>query len=378
MKRAALVATVLLLSACGSGNAPTGSVTSSSPTPPTAASPSPAALCTPSNRCLALVTLRGSDDIVVRDITDFNHPTTVSDLGSIPVGGPYGETVAHFVSATKLSYVLNGRIVTTPLSGSPKTVTAGTAPGAGDAIWSPDGTAVVYTTVVGSNDTGDVHLDIHLWRGGSDRVVGTTPGLGVGGCESIAGCTLPNWLDSRLAFSPDGKLFSFVAQGFGASVFYVWASDGTPITSDNPQPTTMSAWSAQTLYFRDGSGVEAWHDGTISKFLPDVGWIKPSASPAGGKIVYTVRDAGGWGHIYLAETAFAVARELKAQRTDAVFLTSRYVWYRGERACVAADQCGPNPPFHPDSGKRYIYDLDTGTEYGSIITNVYNVWPHAA
>jgi dipeptidyl aminopeptidase/acylaminoacyl peptidase len=202
--------------------------------------------------------------------------------------------------------------------------------------------------------------------------------MGGGGCESIASCTLPNWLDSRLAFSPDGKFFAFVAQGFGTSFMYVWSSDGMLIKSDQTKLTTMSTWSAQSLYFRDGGGVEAWHDGAISRFLADVGWIKPSASPAGGKVVYTVRGAGGWGHIYLVETGTGKARELKAQRTDAVFLTSRYVWYRGERACVAADGCGPNPPFHPESGMTYIYDLQTGTEFGSIITGVYDVWPHAA
>src|SRR5206468_7835751 len=156
---------------------------SSSPTPP-------GALCTPSNRCLALVTLRGSDQLVVRDLTDIAHPLTVGSLGSISAAGVFGETVAHFVSATQLSYPLNGGITTTPLSGSPRTSVAGTAKGAGDPAWSPDGTAVVYITVGGSPETGDEHLDVHLLRRGTDRVVGTTPGLGVGGCESIASCTL--------------------------------------------------------------------------------------------------------------------------------------------------------------------------------------------
>jgi dipeptidyl aminopeptidase/acylaminoacyl peptidase len=335
-------------------------------------------LCTPSNRCLALVTLRGSDNVVVRDITDLNHPVTVSSLGPIAVAGGFGETVAHFVSATQLSYPLNGGIIITPLSGSPRTSVAGTAKGAGDPAWSPDGTTVVYVTVGGSQVNGDEHLDVHLLRGGTDRIVGSAPGLGVGGCETLASCTLPNWLDSRLAFSPDGKFFSFVAQGFGASFLYVWSSDGTLITSDKTHIVTMSTWSAQSLYFRGEDGVEAWHDGATSKFLLGMQWIKPSGSPAGGEVVYTVRDRAGWGHIYLVDTATGKFRELKAQRTDAVFLTSRYVWYQGERACTADDLCGPNPPFHPTSGKTYIYDLQTGTESTSIITGVYDVWPHAA
>ena len=61
-----------------------------------------------------------------------------------------------------------------------------------------------------------------------------------------------------------------------------------------------------------------------------------------------------------------------------MFLTSRYIWYEGERACVAADVCGSAPGGHPLNGKTYIYDLQTGTETESIITGVADVWPHAA
>src|SRR5439155_1317260 len=144
-RRLQLGLALLLIAGCGTGKAPAASVTSPSQTPSsiatTSSSPTPpGALCTPSNRCLALVTLRG----------------------------------------------------------------------------------------------------------GTDRVVGTTPGLGVGGCESIASCTLPNWLDSRLTFSADGKFFSFVAQGFGASFMNVWSSDGTLLRTDKSQLTTMSTWSAQS------------------------------------------------------------------------------------------------------------------------------------
>ena len=95
-------------------------------------------------------------------------------------------------------------------------------------------------------------------------------------------------------------------------------------------------------------------------------------------MVYTIRDSHGWGHIRVVDTTTGKVRELKADRTDAVFLTSRFIWYQGERACTAAEDCGLHPPFHPLSGKAYIYDLQTGTESESIITGVADVWPHAA
>lgn len=367
-----MAAVIALLTACGPSSNPAAHLTAS-PSAAATASPAPdLGVCDATHRCLAIVTLRGSDNVVVRDITDLDHPSTVANLGTITASGRYGQTVLQFINARELTYALNGGVVTMPLSGSPKSPVAGAATGAGLVAWSPDGTAVVYAT--GGNDK----LEVHLLQAGADRIVGSTPGLGIGGCEYIASCTLPNWLDVRLAFSPDGKSFSFVAQGFGASFFRVWSSDGTLVKSIDSQSTTMSAWSGHALYYRDGSGVEAWRPGTSAQFLPGVAWIKPSASPAGGSVVYTTRDSSGWGHIHVVDSATATARELKAQRTDAVFLTSRYIWYRGERACVDADQCGPNPPFHPGNGKAYIYDLQTGTEYESIIANVYDVWPHAA
>ena len=121
-----------------------------------------------------------------------------------------------------------------------------------------------------------------------------------------------------------------------------------------------------------------WRAGNTSIFLPGVVWIRPHASPAGGQVVYLSRDADGWGHISVVDTTTRVARELKAQRSEPAFLTSRYIWYQGERDCVPADVCGTHPPFHPASGKTYVYDLQDGTETESVITEVLDVWPHAA
>lgn len=373
----ALAVTALLASGCGSSPTPTGNGPSSSASPSTAAStPSPSAApasspCPPpSNRCLALVTLRGSSSYVVRDLTDISHPKTVSNLGvdmrsiGIPV----------FVSATELSYANDTSLFRMPLSGSPKTLVV--KPG-GSGNWNPDGTAVVYTTA-SSTDSYTGTITVHQFVGDHDQVLGTTPPGGGGGCEYIGSCSLPNWLDSRLTFSPDGSLISMVVDGFGMSVFRVWTSDGKLLTTNDSKGITMSSWSGQSLYFDGPSGVQSWRDGATSTFLAKTYWVKPSASPAGGQIVYTMRDSHGWGHIRIVDTATGKVRELKAARTDAVFLTSRYIWYEGERACVAADICGPTPPFHPLSGKTYIYDLKDGTETESVITSVSDVWPHAA
>jgi hypothetical protein len=240
-------------------------------------------------------------------------------------------------------------------------------------VWSPDGKALVYAVQSPENDQ-----VLHLLRGGVDKILGSIPVGAPGGCENIAGCSIANDLDERLSFSPDGQYISLVNQTFGGSTFRIWYLDGTLLKSDDTLGPTWSIWSGGGLYYRDGKGVEVWRDGTVKLFLPGVRWINPAASPAGGHITYTVRDANGWGHVYVVDTSFATTRELKAQRTEPFYLTPRYIWYRGERACTAQDGCGATPPLHPLSGKSYVYDLQDGTETESIITLFIDAWPHAA
>jgi WD40 repeat protein len=324
----------------------------------------------PSSRNLALLTLRGNSSIIVRDITDLSHPTTVSTLGTIQQ--------PQFVSATVLSYVdhhdgvSQDYLVRAPLAGSPTIPVAASCQSIIAITWSPDGSTVVYVT---QNESG---ADVHQLSSSGDRVLGSIPAGGIGGCEAISSCAVANTLDYRLSYSPDGTSISLVVNMFSLVVFRVWSADGRLLRSSDSQRATMSAWSGTGLYFRDPAGVEVFRDGADSTFLPGVAWIKPNASPGGGQIVYAARDSAGWGHVFVVDTTTRQVRELKTARSQPVFLTSRYIWYQGERDCVPADQCGSQPPFHLLSGKTYIYDLQDGTETESIITGVADVWPHAA
>jgi Tol biopolymer transport system component len=300
--------------------------------------------------------------VVVRDITDIAHPKTVST---------FSKPLPQFISATEVSYTEGNSLIRRRLDGSPTTV-ATSSQGIAAFAWNPDGSAVAY---VAQTNTGS---DVHQLTTNGDRVLGSIPPGGEGGCEDIASCQIPNLLDYRLSYSPDGTTISLVVNSFTLVVFRIWSSDAKLLTSNDSKGLTMSAWSGRSLYFRDANGVEVWRGGAVSSFLPGVAWVKPNESPGGGQIVYTARDSSGWGQIFVVDTATKSVRELKGARTDAVFLTSRFIWYQGERACVATDRCGPHPPFHPLSGKTYIYDLQDGTETESIITGVYDIWPHAA
>ena len=138
----------------------------------------------------------------------------------------------------------------------------------------------------------------------------------------------------------------------------------------------MGVWSGANLYYRDAQGVQRWSDGAIQPFLPDVAWLHPWASPGGGQIAYAVPGGDGLARVNVIDLATGKSRQLSSQpRTRPIFLTSRYVWYRGERLCTASDGICIKTTF---TGTTYVYDLQTGTESESIITDVADVWPHGA
>jgi hypothetical protein len=311
---------------------------------------------------LALVWLKGTNDFVVRDITDINHPLTVSSLGSQV---NYG---ARFVNAAELSDADGGvGLFRMPLSGSPQTVVSGC--GAIPFDWHPDGTAAGY--IKGGADP--KFQDLHLVGGGTDRVVDSMPAQYFGvGCES-RGCA-DTWT-IQLLYSTNGDYIAFVQQ-LPVSVFRIWTSSGKLLKSLDGSTATMPVWSGNSLYWRDDKGVEMWRNGSQTLVLPGVSWIRPHASSTGGQIAYETRDPGySTAHISVLDTATGAVREIAQSRSELAFLTSRYIWYVGERACSPAGSC-----FAPTeaTGITYIYDLQSGIESQSIIAYVFDVWPHPA
>jgi hypothetical protein len=307
--------------------------------------------------------LSGCTALFVRDITDILHPKT---LGTFPVQS-YGP--AQFISATDVALAQPDELVRMHLDGSSRTVLA---PSASAIASTRDGTAVAYVSV---NNPSDRIEQLHVLAGGLDRVAGTAPAQYFAtGCESQS-CA-DTW-DVRLLYSPNGAYISFV-QMLPVAAFRIWTSAGKVLKSVDGGSATMSVWSGDTLYWRDSKGVETWRDGNEHLLLPGVSWIGPHASPAGGQIVYQTRDAGsGTAHIYLLDTTSGKVRELAKSRSYPAFLNAHLIWYEGERPCPVSDpHCavGPTTP----TGKTYIYDLQDGTETGSRITSVFDVWPHPA
>src|SRR5258708_27620472 len=71
----------------------------------------------PSNRNLALIQFKGSQQLAVRDFTDILNPVTVTKLYH---AGLY----TQFVTGSDLSYVDEKAVVRMPFAGSPRTVVA--------------------------------------------------------------------------------------------------------------------------------------------------------------------------------------------------------------------------------------------------------------
>jgi hypothetical protein len=317
----------------------------------------------PSKRDLELVSLKGTQKFVVRDITDILHATTVSTLENI--------SRPQFVSASELSFLDGKKLVRAPLSGSPRTVVAEFTPAcsAGEVAWSPDGTSVAYVV------NGD---ELDLISRGRKSVVALTPGIPARGCVACQ-----DLFDMRLAYSTNGDYISLV-QNWGGPVMRIWTSDGKLIKSVDEDPSqaksspTMSVWSGNSLYYRDEKGVEVWHTNGDQSLLLPVAWIRPKASPGGGQILYAVRDDSATAHVYLFGTGTARLQELGKSRSQPAFLNGHLIWYQEERPCAQADP-SPCPNVHNiPSGKTFVYDLQDNTETESVIAAVWDVWPHGA
>jgi hypothetical protein len=295
--------------------------------------------------------LRDGNATVVRDVTDIKHPFTVAT---------YQHDWPQFDTGTLLSYVEGTSLFRTPMSGTPKALIASTGEQFSAYAWNPQADTVAYLAPSGSGTA------LHLVSGGRDvAIAGAIPAVPAVGCENQPCPGADTW-DFRLSYSPDGAYISMELSLPGVDAFRLWTSDGKLVLSSDSASRSMSTWSGNALYFPDGKGIETLRNGAVSSFLPGVTWIHPVASPGGAQIVYETRDGQGWHHVFVVDTASHQVRELNKARTTPAFLTARYVWYRGEGS----------PGIY--SGKTYIYDLQTGTESGSIITQVFDAWPHAA
>jgi hypothetical protein len=316
------------------------------------------------------VTLRSTAGIAVRDISDVSKP-----VSRCVISGVMGNFL-RFVNATRISYI------ETADNGDGAMYVADLATGATSLIrswsnggslywiyaWSPDGTTLSYLSSDGDQ------VAWHLLSSAGDVTLsplGSVPGRGVD----------PNSDDAMVGFSADGKYVAlentFTTGSSGPRFQIVRLSDRKLVYSRTDG--TMATWagSGESLYFRTTSGILAWNPASGARVVIPQGprWVHPWPSADGRRIVYEDADgAGNYVAAYLRLADNQAFRLSPRPRAGAVFLNPNLVWYEEESVCSATVQCGLGGP--PLTGRTYILDLVTGTESASIITAVFDSWPH--
>jgi len=335
-----------------------------------------AVVCTsqiPSGHQLALVTLRGVQGIVVRDVTDIQHPVTRCGFS----GGAY----FRFISSTRVSYIVtssgdlgaSGALYLVDLGSSTTSlVRSWTEGGYASWVygWSPDGQKLTYL----SSDTAGVKW--HLLSAAGDKTLaslGTVPGRGV---------NLDND-DAMVGFSADGQYVA-VEETFTAQK---GATTGPPPIqivrlSDLKQvymrsDGTMGAWAATgaRFYFRTSAGVMVWDPtGKVQTVQASLQWIRPLASSDGSHVTFSSLNAQG-NHVVgiIDTTGGSIAQASSEPRVNPGFLTATLIWYAGEVLCTTTTPCGFGGPAL--TGKTYVFDI-AGVENGSVDTAFYDSWPH--
>jgi hypothetical protein len=395
LRSAVAIVTLIVVTACGSSSAarvihspsphPSPSVSASSvqafpsPSPGTTTSLAPLAFSCSSppapGEHLVLVTISGIAGILVRDISDLNHPANRCSFGG---GGSYFK----FYSTTRVSYIVSssgdlgaaGALYLADLTtGKTSLVRAWTAGGYDSWIygWSPDGRELTYLS---SDNSG---LQWHLLSAAGDKVLsnlGTVPARDANGDND----------DTMVGFSADGQYVAVettFTSAKGAStppappVQVNRVADGSIAYSRTDG--TMAAWAGAgaRLYFRTASGIQLWSPtaGVIS--VARASWIHPVASPDGSRIAFSVLNAQQ-NHVgeVLDLTAGTIKQLSSNPRVGAAFLNESLVWYAGESICTTATPCGLGGP--PLSGKTYVYDLGSDVETLSIDSMLYDSWPH--
>ena len=322
----------------------------------------------PSNANLILGTLTGSTTVVLRDITNLASPRTICTLA--------GSLSPHFATASVVGYVQQGgdlgtpgRIVRLDLAAATATDVASWASGgfgSGVFDWSPDGRSLTYIT---GTPTATAW---HLVAGGRDQVLASlppVPGRGVSQQDD----------DFMIGFSPDGiylamvETFATGGTGDSAPVQVRKVSDGTLVYS--AQSGTMGAWASvpSRLFFRDTAGtVSRWDPSSgVSVMQSSLKWTRPHSSPDGRWIAYTNYDGTGQRHVGLLQRPGQQPRPGSAGlRSGALFLNNNVVFYQEESPC----DCGLAGQSQP-TGHTFLFDIGAGTESGSRITGIYDVWP---
>ena len=357
---------------------------------PVATTPAPVAFaCSsqiPSGSTLALATLRGSTDVVVRDITDLSKPLTRCAFKSCSQWcESYGPDFARFVTGSRISYIVRsgdgaGAMYLADLA-TQKTALVRKWSAADNYFWvfawSPDGNSLTYFTSdqwLIRTATGDVALSplgkdlgYNFNRNSDSQMVGfSADGQYAAVDQSIDLGT--KQVDGGYGIQK-GALFKVVRLSDKKVVYS--RSDGT-----------MAAWAGvgAHLYFRTSSGLEEWDPINGRQLVVGgLAWTNPVPSADGKRIAFLATDANGHhfaSELRLTDQPLRPITLSSLPRAGIAFLNPTVVWYAEEAACNQSPcRCDDAicEPFL--TGRTYVHDLMTGTISASVLTAIADTWP---
>jgi hypothetical protein len=189
--------------------------------------------------------------------------------------------------------------------------------------------------------------------------------------------------DAMVGFSAEGKYVALEntfsnATGAAKPFQIVRLADNKLVYSRTDG--TMATWgrTGATFYFRTNAGVESWDPtaGLKTVVFQSFRWIHPWPSADGKRIAYVDVDQAGYHYPgYVQPSAGQAFRVASRPRTGAAFLNSRLMWYQEEAACSGPTVCGLGEPRL--TGRTFIYDVVTRTESVSVISALFDSWPHS-
>lgn len=299
---------------------------------------------------VAIVTLHGQDNIVLRDYADESHPRTFCSFG--PGVSPFSILDPHHVAAfygpaTVVLELPSGRALEVGVNGFVVAV-------------APDTSQVL-------DFSGDPPALHDTWDSG-DVVIQAYP-TPAGRC---GGGPWPG------AFSRDSKYgFAIWDQGPNATFMNIvgnhqglYAEVPPPGGWTNLQQPNMAIWSPveDKLYFSKQNAVWTWTpSGGASQLRAGLSWYYPSMSPDGKRLAYEA-----WGPNFTSPTVHLmdpvagtdIAQIGSAPSELPTFLGNDLLWFRTQ-----AGGCGPN------DFKSYVYDFRDNSLSGSIVDWVSATWP---
>ena len=349
----------------------TNSPPASTPSPPTRAPLS--FTCDPgfaSGHNLVIATVRGEPGVYIRDIQDFAQPRNVCKIDLEPDSAAFLALRPTFADGGSVAYLWGDRLLRRDLAtGATTTVLSGA-----DLLrysYTSDGKALTYLLwpPPPRSSGGNVGVEWHLVRDGKDVLLETFRTIGGhGGARGVEFVHLGFSGDGKYVFAGGAEFQIGSPSVFGPAQVRS-ATDGSLAYSTTNLTTAVWAGTPGGLYLGSQNSEIRWDPSSGAAPTSDlVGYLQPRASPNGGLVAaWKVEDPA-----VLAISRVHADTESKhlLRRGEPVFLNDDLLWYREELPCALMD-CGQAPG-------TFIYELATGVESASKLTNVYEVWPRSS